>query len=281
MFTLSHINKRTLCVFIFLFLFSHIQGAVAQNVKLNISYELAEQLPMSDFDLYLFSTVTGSESREKVIVKNPISERITSYKTGEIVSILEDQNVRVVKIFPCMTVLEQGGLYFKLYCKSKIVDNGYFKASSLAGYKIADPRHLFSSNAFNESFDTHIIKACNKYGVDHYLVKAVIRAESNFDPLAVSPKNAQGLMQITPPTAEDYEVKDIFNPGSNIEGGVRILKDLIDYFNGNIELALAGYNAGKFAVIKYDNQIPPYPETQQYVARVLSFYSDIKSEKVN
>jgi len=281
MFTLIQINKRALCVFIFLFLFSYIQGAVAQNVKLNISYGLAEQLPMSDFDLYLFSTVTGNESREKVIVKNPISERVTSYRTGEIVSILEDQNVRVVKIFPCMTVLEQGGRYFKLYCKSKIVDNSYFAASSLYGYKIADTKHLFTSNAFDKSYDTHIVKACNKYGVDPYLVKAVIRAESNFDPHAVSPKNALGLMQITPPTAEDYEVNDIFDPSSNIEGGVRILRDLINYFDGNVELALAGYNAGKNAVIKYDNQIPPYPETQQYVARVLSFYSDIKSEKVN
>ena len=112
-------------------------------------------------------------------------------------------------------------------------------------------------------------------------MKAVIRAESNFDPNAVSPKDAKGLMQITPPAAEDFEVKDVLDPTSNIEGGVRILKHLIEYFNGNLELALAGYNAGKYAVIKYDNQIPPYPETQQYVARVMSFYSDIKSEKVN
>jgi len=274
-------SRKIHCIFILLVLFSVVPAADAENITLRISYELAEQLPMSNFDLYLLSTVTGNKSNEKAIVKNPINERIKAYNAGEIVGILENEEVRIVKIFPCMSVLEQGGRYYKLYCKSRIVDNSYFTASSLSGYIVGDSNQMFSSNAFNESFDTHIIKACNKYGVDPYLVKAVIRAESNFDPNAVSPKNARGLMQITPPTAEDYEVKDVLDPNSNIEGGVRILKHLIDYFDGNVELALAGYNAGKYAVIKYDNQIPPYPETQQYVARVLSFYSDIKSEKVN
>lgn len=274
-------SRKIHCIFILLVLFSVVPAADAENITLRISYELAEQLPMSNFDLYLLSTVTGNKSNAKAIVKNPINERIKAYKAGEIVGILENEEVRIVKIFPCMSVLEQGGRYYKLYCKSRIVDNSYFTASSLSGYIVGDSNQLFSSNAFNKSFDTHIIKACNKYGVDPYLVKAVIRAESNFDPNAVSPKNARGLMQITPPTAEDYEVEDVLDPDSNIEGGVRILKHLIDYFDGNVELALAGYNAGKYAVIKYDNQIPPYPETQQYVARVLSFYSDIKSEKVN
>ncbi len=274
-------SRKIHCIFILLVLFSVVPAADAENITLRISNELAEQLPMSNFDLYLLSTVTGSKSNEKAIVKNPINERIKAYKAGEIVGILENEEVRIVKIFPCMSVLEQGGRYYKLYCKSRIVDNRYFKVSSLSGYIVGDSNQLFSSNAFNKSFDKHIIKASNKYGVDPYLVKAVIRAESNFDPNAVSPKNARGLMQITPPTAEDYEVEDVLDPISNIEGGVRILKHLIDYFDGNVELALAGYNAGKYAVIKYDNQIPPYPETQQYVARVLSFYSDIKSEKVN
>ena len=274
-------SRKIHCIFILLVLFSVVPAAESENITLRINYDLAEQLPMSNFDLYLLSTVTGNKSNEKAIVKNPINERIKAYKAGEIVGILENEEVRIVKIFPCLSVLEQGGRYYKLYCKSRIVDNSYFTASSLSGYIVGDSNQMFSSNAFNESFDTHIIKACNKYGVDPYLVKAVIRAESNFDPNAVSPKNARGLMQITPPTAEDYEVKDVLDPNSNIEGGVRILKHLIDYFDGNVELALAGYNAGKYAVIKYDNQIPPYPETEQYVARVLSFYSDIKSEKVN
>ena len=267
--------------FIFLVLFSFAQVAESERITLRITQELAEQLPMSDFDLYLLSTVTGSKSREQAVVKNPINKRIKGYKAGEIIGILENEEVRLVTIFPCMSVLEQGGRYYKLYCKSRIVDNSYFTASTLSGYIVGGSNRVFSSNAFNRTYDKQIIKASNKYGVDPYLVKAVIRAESNFDPNAVSPKDAKGLMQITPPAAEDFEVDDVLDPTSNIEGGVRILKHLIEYFNGNLELALAGYNAGKYAVIKYDNQIPPYPETQQYVARVMSFYSDIKPGKVN
>lgn len=281
MYTLNYMRRKLHFIYIFLVLISVVPAEGTEKVTLNINYELAERLPMSDFDIYLLSTVTGNKSTEKAVVKNPINERIKAYKPGEIIAILENEEVRVVKIFPCMSVLEQGGRYYKLYCKSRIVDNSYFTASSLSGYIVGDSNQLFTSNAFNKSFDKHIIQACNKYGVDPYLVKAVIRAESNFDPNAVSPKNAKGLMQITPPTAKDYEVEDVLDPDSNIDGGVRILKHLIEYFDGNVELALAGYNAGKYAVIKYDNQIPPYPETQQYVARVLSFYSDIKSEKVN
>lgn len=274
-------SRKLHCIFILLVLFSFVPAAESENITLRITQELAEQLPMSNFDLYLLSTVTSSKSNDKAVVKNPINKRIKGYKAGEIIGILENEEVRVVTIFPCMSVLEQGGRYYKLYCKSRIVDNSYFKASTLSGYIVGDSNQMFSSNAFNKTYDKHIIRASNKYGVDPYLVKAVIRAESNFDPNAVSPKNAKGLMQITQPTAEDFEVNDVFDPTSNIEGGVRILKHLIEYFDGNVELALAGYNAGKYAVIKYDNQIPPYPETQQYVARVLSFYSDIKSEKVN
>lgn len=281
MYKLNYMSRKLYFILLFLALLPATPAAAENNITLSINYDLAQQLPMSTFDLYLLSTVTGSKSTEKAVVKNPINERIKGYKAGEIVGILEDEQVRIVKIFPCMSVLEQGGRYYRLDCKSQILDNRHFTASSLSGYNIADPSHMFTTNAFDKSFDTHIIQACNKYGVDPYLVKAVIRAESNFDPNAVSPKNAKGLMQITPPTAEDYKVEDVLDPDSNIDGGVRILKHLIEYFDGNVELALAGYNAGKYAVIKYDNQIPPYPETQQYVARVLSFYSDIKSEKVN
>lgn len=280
MINIKVISKSFLLLLTLLTLLPLSADAEPRKVRLNISYELAERLPMSDFDLYLLSTVTGSENGTKAVLKNPVNERISSYRVGEYVSIL-GEDVRVVSIFPCMSVLEQNGRYFKLYCKSEIVDNSYFKVHSLVGYKIGEPRHLFLSNAFDGSFDHHIISACKRYGVDPYLVKAIIRAESNFDPDAVSPKNAQGLMQIMPATAKDYEVDNTFDPGTNIEGGVRILKDLIEYFDGNIKLALAAYNAGKYAVIKYNNQVPPYPETQQYVSRVLAFYSDIKSDKIN
>ena len=116
--------------------------------------------------------------------------------------------------------------------------------------------------------------------MDPHLVKAIIKAESNFDPIAVSPKNAEGLMQLIPGTAEDYGVNDSFDPSSNIDGGVRVLKDLLEYFGDDISLAVAAYNAGKFSVVKYGNTIPPYPETQTYVKRVMGYYETLKGKKL-
>ena len=110
-----------------------------------------------------------------------------------------------------------------------------------------------------------------RYGVDTDLVNAVIRVESNFRPEAVSPKGCLGLMQLHPDTARRFGVRDAFDPVQNIEGGVRYLEFLLDYFQGDLELALAGYNAGENAVIRYGG-VPPYPETIDYVNKVTSLY---------
>ena len=93
---------------------------------------------------------------------------------------------------------------------------------------------------------------------------------------AVSPKGARGLMQLMPRTADALQVEDSFHPGNNIEGGTRYLRYLLNFFNGNLSLALAAYNAGENAVLKYNNTIPPYRETQQYVQRVLNRLSDYR-----
>ena len=110
-----------------------------------------------------------------------------------------------------------------------------------------------------------------RYGVDMDLVNAVIRVESNFRPEAVSPKGCLGLMQLHPDTARRFGVRDVFDPVQNIEGGVRYLEFLLDYFQGDLELALAGYNAGENAVIRYGG-VPPYPETIDYVNKVRRLY---------
>jgi soluble lytic murein transglycosylase-like protein len=125
-------------------------------------------------------------------------------------------------------------------------------------------------------YDQHIREAAALYQIPVELVRAVIKVESDFDPRAVSPANARGLMQLIPGTAERMQVRDSFDPRENIFGGTRYLRVLANTFNGDIELTLAGYNAGEGAVMRYGG-IPPYAETRDYVARVLSFYRSYRS----
>ena len=201
-----------------------------------------------------------------------------SYYVGEHITVSQSKDIKIVRIFPCFGVIHTGKIYAKIGCKSESVKNYYFKPHALYGYQIADQeKKLLLSKAYGTQFDKYIEDSCSKYSLDPNLVKAVIKAESNFNPDAVSPKNAEGLMQLMPSTAKQYGVSDSFDPSSNIEGGVKVLKDLIDHFDGDLKLALAGYNAGKGAVIKYGNKIPPYPETQQYVKRVIKFYDKLNS----
>jgi soluble lytic murein transglycosylase-like protein len=121
-------------------------------------------------------------------------------------------------------------------------------------------------------FDQIISRASDKHKIDPALIRAIIKAESNFNHRAVSPVGAQGLMQLMPATATQLQVDDAFHPEKNIEGGVRYLSYLLKLYRGNLTLALAAYNAGEGAVAKYHNQVPPYRETKNYVKRVLSFY---------
>lgn len=112
--------------------------------------------------------------------------------------------------------------------------------------------------------------------VDPYLVKAVIRAESSFNHRAVSKKGALGLMQLMPETARQLGVPDPFNPQQNIDGGTRYLRQLLDTFNGDLRLSIAAYNAGPGAV-KRAGGVPKFPETVEYVSRVLKHYQGYKS----
>jgi len=124
------------------------------------------------------------------------------------------------------------------------------------------------SDTSRNAYATQIREIALRHGVDPILVESVIRAESAFNPTAVSRTGARGLMQLMPKTAVALGVRDSFNPRENIEGGVRHLRYLLDRYPGNIPLAVAAYNAGEAAVDAHRG-IPPYPETQQYVQRVL------------
>ncbi len=127
-------------------------------------------------------------------------------------------------------------------------------------------------NKNKKKFESLIKKIAAKHQIDPKLLHAIIRAESAYNPNAVSKVGAVGLMQLMPATAKRYGVKNRRNPAQNISGGTRYLKDLLKMFNSNLKLAVAAYNAGEHAVIKYRNSIPPYRETRNYVKKVLRFY---------
>jgi len=112
----------------------------------------------------------------------------------------------------------------------------------------------------------------NRFGVDPYLVFLVIEQESHFHPRAVSPKGARGLMQLMPGTARRFGVSKPFDPAENIRGGTQYLKDLMRMFNGQVDLALASYNAGEGRVVSYGNKVPPFQETRNYVKRIRQRY---------
>ena len=122
-------------------------------------------------------------------------------------------------------------------------------------------------------FSGNIAEAADRYGVPEALLHALITIESVYDPNAVSRAGAVGLMQLMPATARRYGVYNRHNPVANLNGGTRYLRDLLIRFDNDVELALAGYNAGENAVERYGRKIPPYDETQEYVRKVMQLYS--------
>lgn len=146
--------------------------------------------------------------------------------------------------------------------RQKDLAAGRYKHRSIAPKRLSVRRsryaHLIERNA-------------QRYNLHPELLHAVIRAESAYNPSAVSSAGAIGLMQLMPATAARYNVSDIYDPAENIRGGAQYLRFLLDTFEHDLRLALAGYNAGENAVVRYGNRIPPYPETQKYVRKVLQF----------
>ena len=135
-------------------------------------------------------------------------------------------------------------------------------SKSLDGFTTGDPR-----------IDALIVESAVRNGIDPVLIYALMHQESTFKKGAISPKGARGLMQLMPGTAARFGVTNIFDPRQNIEGGTRYLRFLLNAFEGDIALTLAGYNAGEGAVMKYGRRVPPYRETQEYVRRITQRYA--------
>jgi hypothetical protein len=138
--------------------------------------------------------------------------------------------------------------------------------SSLKGFTTGDT-----------TIDSYIVDSSKRYNIDPLLIYAQMHQESSFKLKATSYKGASGLMQLMPATARRFGVTEIYNPRQNIEAGVRYMRWLLDTFNQDVVLALAGYNAGEGAVMKYGWRVPPYRETQEYVRRITSRYNSISS----
>lgn len=135
------------------------------------------------------------------------------------------------------------------------------------------PEPLTANPPFNEI----IRQAASRYGVDVDLIHCLIAVESNFNPKAVSRKNARGLMQIMPQTAAHLGVKNIFDPRENVDAGTRYLRDMLAKYNNDLTLALAAYNAGPDKVDHYGRHVPPYVETRLYVRKISRSYAKVKS----
>jgi soluble lytic murein transglycosylase-like protein len=135
-------------------------------------------------------------------------------------------------------------------------------SKSLDGFTTGDAR-----------IDSYIVESGARNGIDPVLIYALMHQESSFKRGAVSVKGARGLMQLMPGTAARFGVTNIFDPKQNIEGGTRYLRFLMDAFDGDVALMLAGYNAGEGAVLKYGRSVPPYRETQEYVRRITQRYA--------
>jgi len=131
-----------------------------------------------------------------------------------------------------------------------------------------DSYGIFSAN----HYDRFIREASDLYSISYPLLKAIIKAESDFNPRAVSKKGALGLMQLMPENIKAMNISDPFDPWENIMGGARYFRKMLDRFEGKLSLSLAAYNAGPTTVERYNHRIPPYKETENYVEKVLKFY---------
>jgi soluble lytic murein transglycosylase-like protein len=176
--------------------------------------------------------------------------------------------LRIKRLFN-LTLVFVTFLSVPFICKNTIIA---LTTSDTASKKKPEAEPFTNRVGEDSMYDQMISGAGAKYGVDPELIRAVINQESRFKVNARSHKNAQGLMQLIPDTAKRFGIKDPYDPQQNIDGGTRYLGWLLNRFDGDVKLALAGYNAGENAVKRFGNQVPPYKETIQYVSKITAAY---------
>lgn len=210
---------------------------------------LGQQMRSRVFDN--FDTVRG------VQVLTPTVAPITETKSKSAVA----ANKKLVKKTAQVSMSAQEGVGLK--------GASYIKSSMAAG------KSLGGFTTGDDAVDSYIVDSCRRYAIDPLLIYSQMHQESSFKSKAMSYKGARGLMQLMPATAVRLGVRDIYDPKQNIEGGIKYMRLLLDMFSGDVALALAGYNAGEGAVLKYGRQVPPYRETQEYVRRITNRYNSI------
>ena len=195
------------------------------------------------------------------------------------------RGIRLLSLSFALTVIFLGGpLWGDIYAYRD--ENGVVSFSNVP----VDPRYRFKMRETapraqeklyetdRKRYDSLIEEAARENGLDPHLVRAVVEVESNYDPGAVSPKGATGLMQLMPETARRFGLSDLYHPEKNLKTGSRYLRELMDRYQGDMQLALAAYNAGEGAVDRYQ-QVPPYEETQGYVRKVIEVYRKKTGQK--
>ena len=197
---------------------------------------------------------------------------------------MKDGHAKLVNILTALIIsfiLPAAGAFADIY--RYIDENGVMHftnapTSSSQDFKLflKEGKRYTRSWYYRDKYDDLITKASERFGVSFPLLKAIIKAESDFDPQAVSKKGAMGLMQIMPQNFKLLGLKDPFDPKQNINAGARYFKQMYDRFDGKLALSLAAYNAGPTAVDRYKT-IPPYEETEEYVRRVLKYYYNYKN----
>jgi hypothetical protein len=217
---------------------------------------------LSIFVLCLLAIPTLAQTRK--VFDNFDTARGVQIVTPTVIAVIEAKSKKLVKKTSQTMAVNEG-----VTTKNKTRSTGYKKIT------MAMERSMGNFTTGDGKIDSYILDSSKRYDIDPLLIYAQMHQESSFKLKATSYKGASGLMQLMPATARRLGVKNIYNPKENIEGGIKYMRWLLDMFNGDVVLALAGYNAGEGAVMKYRNQVPPYRETQEYVRRISVRYNSI------